>query len=375
MKDSMDADQGLLHDSRLAALRREIERIGAEALLVFCLEGKNWENIFFLCGFRGTHSALLVDRQRALLITDGRYLKQAKEQTSIEVADQGNEGLFLSAKRTLNEWGIRKAALEYRRIPHSLALAICEKSSIDWFDGSAAVEGLRRRKNGSEAQCIATAGEICAAALNEVLSFMKPGVTEREIAARLEFAIRMNGAESAWGDHEFIVASGSRSVLPHGIPTEKRLEDGEWVTLDFGARVGGYLCDVTRNVAIGHVPEKARELHKLLEKAQEEAFRQVRPGRKACEVDGVARELIRDAGYGDAFTHGLGHGLGLELHEMPRVSRFSEEVLEMGDVITIEPGVYLSDFGGLRLEDDCLVTEHGGAWLTRALPSSFLQVP
>jgi Xaa-Pro aminopeptidase len=204
---------------------------------------------------------------------------------------------------------------------------------------------------------------------------MKAGATEREIAARLEFAIRMNGAEGTWGDHEFIVASGSRSVLPHGTPTAKPLEEGKWVTLDFGARVGGYLCDITRNVAIGRVPKKARELHELLERAQEEAFRQVRPGRKACEVDAAARELIGEAGYGEFFSHGLGHGLGLELHEKPRVSRFSEEVLEVGDVITIEPGVYLNDFGGLRLEDDCLVTESGGVWLTRSIPPVFLQAP
>ncbi len=375
MKNEMRNKPDDLCEIRLAAVRREIERIGAEALLVFCLEGRNWENVFFLSGFRGSHSALVVGRNKVLLLTDRRYLEQAKEQASVEVADQGSDGLFVSVKKVLDGWGIGKAALEYGRISYSTALAICEKSSIDWIDGSSIVEGLRRRKSGLEAERIAEAGRICAVALNEVLPSMKAGATEREIAARLEFAIRMNGAEGTWGDHEFIVASGSRSVLPHGTPTAKPLEEGKWVTLDFGARVGGYLCDITRNVAIGRVPKKARELHELLERAQEEAFRQVRPGRKACEVDATARELIGEAGYGEFFSHGLGHGLGLELHEKPRVSRFSEEVLEVGDVITIEPGVYLNDFGGLRLEDDCLVTESGGVWLTRSIPPVFLQAP
>lgn len=369
-----DAPATLL-ENRLSRLRQSMARVGAEACLVVCLEGRNWENVFFISGFRGSHSALLVSQERALLVTDGRYLRQAETQTSLEVVEQGSDGLVKTVKRLFLNWGIKKAALEHRRISHSLVLSLEGEDSPDWIDGSSLVEDLRREKTESEAGLIVQAAEICSAALGEVLPAIRPGVTEREISARLECAIRLNGAESTWGDHEFIVASGLRSVLPHGTPTDKPLEGGEWVTLDFGARVGGYLCDITRNISVGTIPERARFLHDILKEAQEKAFKSVRSGVKACEVDAVARRIIEGAGYGEAFSHGLGHGLGLELHEMPRISRYSGDVLKTGDVITIEPGIYLPDFGGLRVEDDCLVTENGAVWLTRSVPSGFLQAP
>ncbi len=362
-----------LLENRVFRLRQSMARVGAEACIVICLEGRNWENVFFLSGFRGSHSTLLVSQEKALLVTDARYLWQAEKQTSMNVAEQGSDGLVQTAKRFLMSWGIKKAALEHRRIPHSVGLSLGGKDSPEWIDGSSLVEELRREKTEVEAGLIAKAAEICSIALGEVLPVVCPGVTEREIAARLECSIRLNGAEGTWGEHEFIVASGLRSAMPHGTPTEKPVENGEWVTLDFGARVGGYLCDITRNIAVGTVPERACFLHDLLYEAQDEAFRAVRPGVKACEVDAVARRIIEKAGYGEAFSHGLGHGLGLELHEMPRVSRYSEDVLKKGDVITIEPGIYLPDFGGLRVEDDCLVTGDGAVWLTKSVPSGFTQ--
>lgn len=362
-------------EGRLLRLRDSMAREGVDAYLVFCLEGRNWENVFFLSGFRGSHSALLVSQDKGLLVTDGRYLRQAEIETSLEVAEQGSEGLVKTVKQCLANWGINKAAIEQRRISQALAISLLGEGSPDWIDGSSLVEELRREKTESEAGLIGKAADICSIALGEVLPAIRPGVTEREIAARLECSIRMNGAESTWGDHEFIVASGLRSVMPHGTPTSKSIENGEWVTLDFGARVGGYLCDITRNVAVGAIPEKARSLHDVLNEAQEVAFKAVRPGVKACEVDAVARRIIDEAGYGEAFSHGLGHGLGLELHEMPHVSRYSGDVIKTGDVITIEPGIYLPGFGGLRVEDDCLVTENGAVWLTRSVPPGFLQAP
>jgi Xaa-Pro aminopeptidase len=358
---------------RLSSLRKRIVKEGAEALVVLCLEGRNWENVFYLTGFKGSHSALIAGCDRCVLVTDGRYRKQAEEQTSIEIAEQGSGGLISSVLEILQDWKAEKVALEYRRIPHSVASLLLSQTGVEWSDGSALVEDMRRQKTPAEAASIEQAGKICAASLQELLTVLEPGMTERQIAARLEFSLRMNGAESTWGEHEFIVASGIRSVLPHGTPTERRVCEGEWITLDFGARVNGYLCDVTRNIALGKAPSQALFLHSLLVRAQEEAFRYVRPGMRASEVDSIARNVISGAGYGQAFTHGLGHGLGLELHEAPRLSRLSEDVLREGDVVTIEPGVYLNGFGGLRVEDDCLVTETGARWLTKGIPGVFLQ--
>lgn len=362
-------------EKRIACLRRSMAREGAEACLIFCLEGRNWENVFYLSGFRGSHSALLVSQEKALLVTDARYLRQAENQTFLEITEQGSEGLVKTVKRLLGSWGIRKAAIEERRVSHALGLYLREQDSIEWTDGSSLVEKIRRKKTEIETGLISRAAEICAAALEETLPSLRSGVTEREIAARLEFSIRMNGAESTWGDHEFIVASGFRSALPHGTPTGKPIETGDWITLDFGARVGGYLCDITRNIGVGEVPEKAHLVHGILRKAQEEAFKKVRAGVKARDVDSVARAIIEEAGFGEGFSHGLGHGLGLELHESPRISMYSEDVLEEGDVITIEPGIYEENFGGLRVEDDCLVTDSGAVWLTRSVTPEFLQVP
>ncbi len=364
--------EGILLE-RLERARESMAAKGADACLVFCIEGSNWENVFFLSGFRGSHSALLITMERALLVTDGRYVRQAESQSPLEVLDQGSGGLVNFVKGLLPRIGLKKVAIEKKRISHFLALSLAEGNLFEWMDGDSFVEELRREKSIAEADLIKNAGEICSAALQETLPFFRPGVTEREIASRLDFSIRMNGAESTWGDHEFIVASGLRSVLPHGTPTGKALENGEWVTVDFGARLGGYLCDITRNVAVGRVPVEATLIHELLQKAQEEAFRLVRPGVKALEVDGAARRLIDEAGYGEAFSHGLGHGLGLELHERPWVSRNSGDTLRTGDVITLEPGIYLPGFGGLRVEDDCLVTRDGAQWLTRSTPSGFLQ--
>lgn len=366
-------ESGDVFSVRLSNLREKIWQAGANALVVFCLEGRNWENVYYLSGFKGSHSALVVGLDRCVLVTDGRYLRQAAEQTSLEIAEQGSGGLISSVLEILQNWKAGKVALEYRRILHSVARFLFGQTGMEWIDGSSFVEDLRRIKTPAEAGCVARAGKLCAAALEELLPVLEPGMTERQIAARLEFSIRMNGAESTWGEHEFIVASGLRSALPHGTPTDKPVCEGEWITLDFGARVDGYLCDVTRNIAIGKVPSLALSLHSLLERAQEEAFRHVRPGIRTSEVDSIARSVISSAGYGQAFTHGLGHGLGLELHEAPRISRFSDDVLLEGDIVTIEPGVYLSGFGGLRVEDDCLVTKTGACWLTKNVPGGFLQ--
>jgi len=360
--------------NRIENLRKAMVPLDVEACVVVCSEGRNWENVFYLSGFRGSHSGLLVSQENAVLVTDSRYVLQAKSQTELEVLDQGKDGLVESLKRVLCSWGIRKVAFEHARVSHSLALSLSTGPVLTWVDGSSLVVGLRRVKSPCETALIREAARACAAALEETLLLLRPGVTEREIAARIEFAVRMNGAEGGWGGHEFVVVSGLRSVLPHGLATGKPIETGEWFTLDFGARVGGYLSDITRNIALGEVPGKAKDLHELLLEAQEAAFSVTRAGVKASEVDDAARKVIEKAGYGTAFSHGTGHGLGLELHEKPHVSRSSQDVLVAGDVVTIEPGIYLDGFGGLRVEDDCAVTQNGAEWLTRDVRPGFLRV-
>mgnify|MGYP002345532330 CR=1 len=373
MKDGKNGPPGHPFARRVESLRGSMAKEGIGAFVLFCLEGRNWENVFYLTGFRGSHSAFLVNPERAVIVTDGRYMRQAVSQTRVEIVEQGPEGLLKTVSSLLSQWGTRKAELENSRVPYALALSLFESARIEWADGSSRIENMRRVKDQVESDLIAEAGRISGIALEQTLPLIRPGITEREIAARLEYAVRMNGAEGGWGDHEFIVASGLRSSLPHGTPTNKVIAEGEWVTIDYGSRLGGYLCDVTRNVAVGSVPGSAHRIHRLLEEAQEEAFKSVRPGAKSRDIDRAARDVIEGAGFGEAFNHGLGHGLGLELHEKPRVSRYSDDILEAGNVITIEPGIYLEGFGGFRVEDDCLVTDEGAMWLTKTVPSGLLQ--
>jgi Xaa-Pro aminopeptidase len=360
-------------ESRIENLRQSMLRLDVEACLVICSEGRNWENVFYLSGFRGSSSGLVVSHERIVLVTDARYLRQAQFQTALDVREQGKDGLVESLKGVLCAWGIHRAAFEHARVSHSLGLSLSGESTVTWVDGSSLFAGLRRTKTPAEIALIREAARACSAALEETLPWFRPGVTERELGARVEFSLRLNGAEGGWGGHEFVVASGLRSALPHGLATGKPVEAGEWVTLDFGARVGGYLCDITRNIALGKIPGKAKELHGLLLEAQEAAFSVTKAGVKASDVDAAARKVIEKAGYGSAFSHGTGHGVGLELHELPHVSRSSQDVLRAGDVVTIEPGIYIDGFGGLRVEDDCAVTENGAEWLTRDVHPGFLQ--
>jgi Xaa-Pro aminopeptidase len=206
---------------------------------------------------------------------------------------------------------------------------------------------------------------IARKAYDLALSEVRVGMTEVELDCRLLYAIKMAGAEKGWSHDDFVLVSGERGAMCHGRATQKTLEFGETVTLDFGAMVDGYMCDVTRNFSVGKAQEKALEIDWILVKAHKAAASALRPGIAGKDVDAVARKVISDAGYGKNFVHGLGHGLGLEVHEAPRLSPISKDILQAGDVVTVEPGIYIEGWGGLRIEDDYLVTENGSECLTQ----------
>ena len=231
------------------------------------------------------------------------------------------------------------------------------------MDASDVLPLLRRKKDAGEIALIRKAADCARDAYRKVLSRVREGMTELEFSAALEYEIRCCGAEGGWGDHGFIVASGPRSALPHGMATDKPLAKGDWVTVDYGARVEGYVSDITRNFAIGEPPSRVREIEDVLLRAHEAAAGAIRAGVSGREVDLVARKVIQDAGYGECFIHGLGHAIGLEVHESPRLSPISADILQEGDVVTVEPGIYIEGFGGMRIEDDYLVTASGAELL------------
>jgi Xaa-Pro aminopeptidase len=234
------------------------------------------------------------------------------------------------------------------------------------------LRSLRGRKDKDELRVMEAAARIAEEAFREILPQVRPGAVERDLALELEFAMRRRGAEDK--AFPFIVASGERGALPHGAASERRLRAGELVTLDFGACLHGYQSDETVTLAVGEVPSRLRRIYDVVFEAQQRALALVGPGVPLVQIDRAAREFIAEQGFGDFFGHGLGHGVGLEVHEYPVVSSRSEDTAEEGMVFTVEPGIYIPDLGGVRLEDTIQVTTAGYRRLTH-WPKDFLSLP
>ncbi len=347
--------------SRLRALMRDAE---ADAFVLLVLERFNSESCHYVSGFRGSAAALIVDGEEARLITDGRYRTQAAEQSPFSLTVQSELPLPAYVARTVRERGWGTVAFEAEKVSHGIFEAVFRPVPTRWLDASAFIPSLRRSKDDAEAGAIRRAAAIARRAYDSALEEVKPGMTEAEFESRLLCEIKRLGGEKGWVHDDFIVASGERGALCHARATRRPFEPGDTVTLDYGVTVDGYMCDITRNFAVGRAQPRALELNDILLKAHREAASALRPGVAGREVDAVARKVIADAGYGKDFVHGLGHGLGLEIHEAPRLSALSGDTLQVGDVVTIEPGIYIEGWGGLRIEDDYRITETGAECLT-----------
>jgi len=361
---------GLIRDrlgERIDLLRRLMKSRGVDAAIAMARDGYNWETCYHLSGFRGSSCALVVFRDDAILVTDRRYLEQASGQTDLTVVDQGVTPMMeVLEKEISSRSGVGALGFQARRVTCDVFGGL-KGLGRELVDISAEFSILRRRKDPVEAKSIQEAASIASSAFIDTLSIFSNGMSERELAARLEYEMRLKGAEGGWGGQDFIVASGPRSALPHGRPEDRAIRPGENVLVDFGARHMGYVSDITRTFS-QEAPEKwVLEAHELLSQAQSAAIALLEPGRPASEVDAAARGVIEKAGFGDLFIHGLGHGIGLELHEAPTLSPRSDDVMAVGDVVTVEPGIYFPGKGGLRLEDDHFISPEGTICLTSAL--------
>jgi Xaa-Pro aminopeptidase len=354
--------------NRLEKLREKMLDRGCDGILLFVVEGLGWQNCYYFSGFRGSSAALLITEGEKLLVTDGRYRLQASEQSDFEIVIQGRTPLLDVIKELLEKKGLKRVGIDGERLPVSVFRKITGPSSIE--DVSGLLSLIRRTKDACEREDIIRAARISCSALQKVAAQVKDPVAEKDISAALEYFIKMAGADGGWQDHDFIVASGWRSALPHGRAGERKIHPGEWATIDYGARFSGYVCDVTRNLFYGEIPEEWKKRHEILLEAQSIAAGKVSPGVPAADVDAAARRVIEEAGYGDYFIHGLGHGIGLDLHESPRLSPRSGDILQEGDVITIEPGIYIDGEGGMRIEDDYMVTSKGVECLTGMIPKT-----
>lgn len=343
----------------MRVLQRHLSEGVCDALLVTHLP-----HVRYLSGFTGSNGWLLVRKRSAVLLTDPRYREQAeKEVREIRVhivarrsmtAALGTDGLL----RRVRELGVEAAHLDYITFSN-LRKTLDPVRLVPLHD---AVEEQRAVKFPDEIAAIRRAVRISERVWEEVLPLLRPGVREFEIAAEITYRQRLHGAD---GDaFAPIVLFGRRSSLIHGQPTTARLRNGQPVLMDFGCRVNGYVSDITRTVFLGRASRRMRIIYRVVQEAQELGRSEIREGLPANELDGLVRSFIDEQGCGEYFEHGLGHGIGLEVHEQPTLSWRSSEPLESGAVVTIEPGVYVPGLGGVRIEDDMLITESGAESLT-----------
>lgn len=354
---------------RAEKLRELMKKDGADAFVIIVEEKTNWESLYYMSGFKGTAGAFVLFQDSAELLLDGRYIKQGGEQAPYAVTEQKNS-LITDVKESLAKHSVKSVYCEASKTFHSSWASLAEYGA-EWRDGSELLCALRRRKDQSELDFIRKASDLAAAAFLDSLNHVKAGMTELEYQALLNYKINTLGGETM---PSLIVASGTRSAMPHGRATDKPMRDGEWVTVDFSAICGGYFCDITRNFSIGEPDQKALEYHDSLYEAHTEAVKTLRPGAAGTDAHNRAKSVLEDAGIAQYFTHGLGHGLGLEIHEAPTLSPKKADVLAVGDVVTVEPGVYLDGWGGLRLEDDYAITETGCERLTDKLDQFFYRI-
>ncbi|MFW3113105.1 peptidase [Mycobacterium haemophilum DSM 44634] len=316
-------------------------------------------NVRYLSGFTGSNGALLVfaDERDAVLATDGRYRTQAAQQApGLEVAIERSCGRYLAGRAA--DDGVHKLGFESHVVTVDGLDALTgelEGRHTELVRASGTVEALREVKDAGELALLRLACEAADAALAELVARggVRPGRTEREVGRELEGLMLDHGADAL--SFETIVAAGPNSAIPHHRPTDAVLEAGDFVKIDFGALVAGYHSDMTRTFVLGPAADWQLEIYQLVAEAQRAGREALRPGANLRDVDAAARQLIVDAGYGQQFSHGLGHGVGLEIHEAPGIGATSAGTLLAGSVVTVEPGVYLSGRGGVRIEDTLVV--------------------
>lgn len=321
----------------------------------------------YFSGMKSSAGIILAFREKAYLIIDFRYIEKARNTVSeLEVIEQ--KKLTEQISELLKKHNVRNIAIESKTMTVSmLSLFKSKLSDFEFIDTdilSDEIEKLRAIKDESEVQCIKKAQQIAETAFDRILKFIKVGVTERQIALELDRIMLEEGAETI--SFDTIVLSGKNTSMPHGVPSDKKISDGEFVLMDFGAVYNGYHSDMTRTVCVGQPSDEMKKVYDIVLEAQCEALKKARAGMTGSQLDSVARDIIDKAGYGDCFGHSLGHSVGLEIHESPNASPNSDTALSAGNVITIEPGIYIAGKFGVRIEDFVILTEKSSENLTKS---------
>ena len=333
------------------------------------------ENRRYLSGFKAgdcqlneSSGSLLIDQTRCLLVTDSRYTLEARQEAPEFEIHTVARGVVESFSALLVDMGTADLGFEQDHLTWGLHNQLTKKLEVlsppvRLVPLNGVVEEMREVKEAQEIKTLENSAEVISAILDEVISGLKPGLTERQVAWQIEGLAREAGAESL--AFPPIVASGPHSALPHAVPTDRKLRSKEPIIIDIGARLNGYCSDITRTVFLGGAEWDFMKIYRTVRKAQLAALKEIRPGVESTHPDGVARQIIREAGFGEYFGHGLGHGVGLAAHERPRLGPQRPERLKKGMVVTVEPGIYLPGKGGVRLEEMVVIEDDGFRLLTK----------
>ncbi|AJC74185.1 peptidase M24 [Pseudothermotoga hypogea DSM 11164 = NBRC 106472] len=332
-----------------------LEKENVDAALICNVEYSSRPTTMYLSGFTGSFSFLVITKDSQFIVTDSRYFEQAKQQTKFTLVEHRGSNIYDTVVGVLETIKPKVVGLEFSRISHDMYLKLSEKYQALYKPIDHIIEQMRMIKEPQEVEFIRKAIQISEEALLKVLPLVKEGVAEKDIAAELEYQMKLLGADGI--AFETIVITGPRTALPHGRASERRLRMNEPVLFDFGAKFNGYCADITRTFYFGKPDEEFVKVYNTVFEAQSLALEKGSGRMTGKELDSVARTHISSCGLGEYFGHGLGHGLGLEVHEAPRVNQSNESILPVGAVVTIEPGIYIEGKFGVRIEEDVVVHE------------------
>lgn len=349
---------------RVKKLKEEIHKKNLDGFVLFNNEYDNRANIQYLSNFTGSHCTLLITKNENYLITDSRYYVQAEEESDFTLIKQVERKPWNILKKITKENDIFRLGYERDKLSvnrYQFFMGLDYIKELIGFDNL--IINFRAIKDEDEIHKIKIASDIASQAFKNFYHKIKIGMKESELAANLVHEMRMLGAEKPVKGH-FVVASGKRGERPHGVFTDKKIEDGDFITFDFGAVYKGYVSDITRTIGIGDVDDKLVEIYNTVLAAQKKGIEVVNPALTGEKLDSIVREEIDAQGYGEYFTHSTGHGIGLEIHEFPNINHTNKEKLPVNSVFTIEPGIYYPGLGGVRIEDNVILRESGCEVLT-----------
>lgn len=361
-----------MFEERIVKLRNVIRAADADAFLLINHELSGQPGTRYLSGFSGSESVLVITQKENFIFADGRYHSQVKEQCpDFELMHANRFASFEALEKICQKLKLKKIVVDTSRTYcNAIAKLTKDIPDISVIARENVLQEIRIIKDNTEQAHIQKATDIAKDAFTELLNYVREGVTEKELALRFETLMRVRGAEKV--SFDLIVVSGLNGAKPHGMPSEKKLLNGELITFDFGCFFNGYASDITRTVALGSISDKLAEIYGIVRTAQELGCKAAKAGISGHDLDKICRDYIANKGYGDYFLHSTGHGLGMEVHELPYVSAGNQSPLPENSVVTVEPGIYIEGLGGVRIEDALILEKDSNLNLSEKIPKELI---